>query len=1618
MGNGFVHLHNHTEYSILDGAARIGALFDKAAQLEMPALAVTDHGVMYGAIDFLDAGTRTGVKPIIGAELYIATRSRFEKSSREKDFNHHLTVLAETTEGYRNLMKLVSAGWLDGYYYRPRVDKEILAEHARGLIGFSGCLAGEVCTALKTGQPAEAERAAAQYRDIFGAANYFIELQNHGLAEQREVLPQLVGLAGRIGSPLVPTNDLHYTEKRDAPAHDVLLCIQTNAKINEPGRFKFEAEEFYLKSAAEMRELFRDHTEACDNTLAIAERCDVQVEMGTLRLPPFAPPTAESQEAYLQRLVAEGAARRYGDPLPPDVAERVEHELGIIVRMGFAGYFLIVADLISFARSRKIRVGPGRGSAAGSVVSYCLGITDLDPIRYGLIFERFLNPDRRQMPDIDMDFDDRRRAEMIRYATDRYGEDRVAQIVTFGTIKGKQAIRDAARVLDLPYGIGDRLAKMYPPPILGKDAPLAACFDRTHDWPDPGVNDAFPQAADLRRAYDEDEISRQVLDIARELEGLRRQVSVHAAGVVIGDAPLVNYTPLQRTQDGAGGIVTQYEMHAVEDLGLLKMDFLGLRNLTVLEDAVRYIERTRGVALDIDNVPLDDRRSFEMLSRGDTIAVFQLESPGMRDLCKKLRPDRFEDVMALVALYRPGPLGERMHLEYAARKHGQRTVEYLHPDLKPILEETFGIILYQEQALRIAVDMAGFSMAEADTLRKAIGKKIGSVMRAQREMFVSGCTGKGYAKDLADKLWEMIDHFSGYGFNKCLIGSTRIPDATTGRMWTIQELFKEGTRIEVSSLNAHGKRVSAPIGEVWFNGAKPVFRLKTRLGREIIATDNHPFYAADGWRMLRELHVGDRIAAPRSLPVGDATWPQHKLVTLGWVLSEGNTCHPSGFYLYSTDSRQAREMEEAVARFDDTATTARMRRGLHEIYVRSLLSGDGRFREGENGNGAPRSGARLWLESLGLVDHGATTKFVPCEVFELRAEDLAVFVGRLWSGDGFVSSGTNLIPFYATSSRQLASDLQDLLLRLGIISRVSVKSFKYRSGTKQGFTVHVADPESVERFVAVIGPHLVGRDDQLQHLAARLARMPASRSSKDVVPVGVRRILQEEKVLSGLRWTDIETATGLSMREISRNGNMKKRGFRRSTVLALAEHFDSDVLRDWATADIYWDTIVSIEPAGEEETFDLEVPGTHNFVAEGLYVHNSHSCGYAFIAYQTAYLKANHPVEYMAALLTSVKDKQDRTALYLAECRTMGITVDPPDVNLSQSDYTPLSPSNGKPGEIRIGLSAIRNVGENVVAEIIRERERGGPFASFADFCHRVDPAALNKRLIESFVKAGAFDSLGLNRADFLTWGTDTRTGEARLVLSETAGKMLDGAADDRRKEQEGQSSLFGAEEKQALMTVNGPSPSDADMPRSALLAAEKEMLGLYVSDHPLLEVERALRASTDTPIADCASAPEGSTRTVGGLVSRLAKKFTKKGEAMAVVMLEDLAGAIEVVVFPSSYEKFAPLLAKDAIVCVKGKIDLRDDAPKLVALEIWKPNLAAGGDPLVLDIPAAECTPGFVEQLKEVLSSHPGLTPVHLRLNSGENTKVLRLPDDFRIERRNGLYAELKTLLGAGAMS
>ncbi|MCA1829927.1 MAG: DNA polymerase III subunit alpha, partial [Actinobacteria bacterium] len=1052
MSSSFVHLHTHTEYSMLDGASRIDELFAEAARMEMPALAITDHGVMYGTVPFYNAGKQHGVKPIIGSELYVATRSRFDKSAREKDGNFHLTAIAENDDGYRNLMKLVSLAHLEGYYYRPRVDKDLLAEHARGVIVTSGCLAGEVGQLLLQGRVEDATKAAGTYQEIFGRDNYFIELQDHGIADQKTVFPHLIDIARAIDAPLLATNDLHYVRKEHAPVHDVLLCIQTGSTINEPGRFKFDAEEFYLKSPAEMRALFADHPAACDNSLSIAERCDVSLEFGVQRLPVFQTPTGEPAETYLRTLTYKGASERYGDPLPADITERVEYELRTINEMGFASYFLIVADLIEFAKSRGVRCGPGRGSAAGSIVSYCLGIVNMDPIKYRLMFERFLNPARREMPDIDMDFDVRGRGEVLQYAVRKYGEDHVAQIVTFARIKGKQAIRDAARVLGMPYSVGDRLARAYPPGILGKDPPLAACFDPAFDWPaGDGSNQAYANATDLRAAYETDEDSKRVIDVARGLEGLRRQAGVHAAGVVISDVPLTDVVPVWRNE-ALGGTVTQYEMNAVAELGLLKMDFLGLRNLTTLGDAIDLLRR-RQIDIDIDQIPMDDRKTFEMLARGETAGVFQMEGSAMREWLVKLKPDHFEDIVAMVALYRPGPMKEIP--KYIKGKNDPASVVFLHPALEPILKDTYGVIVYQEQILQLLQLIAGYSAGEADIVRKAIGKKIKEKMDAEEPKFIDGARAQGLSKEQARTLWRLIEPFAGYSFNR------------------------------------------------------------------------------------------------------------------------------------------------------------------------------------------------------------------------------------------------------------------------------------------------------------------------------------------------------------------------------------------------------------------------------------------------------AHAACYGLVAYQTAYLRANYPIEYMAALLTSVKDNADRSPVYLAEARAFDITVEPPDVNHSDMDFTPTDS-----GTIRYGLSAVRNVGENVVTKITEAREAKGAFTTFEDFIAKVDPIVLNRRVIESLAKAGAFDSLGVERSQLLQ-----RDVEKGLVLSDEAAARADAANADARAREQGQFSLFAGGDDTGATDLHSPLPPTKEvLPKNLLLAAEKEMLGAYVSDHPLFAVEAALRAAAEHRADDMDALPEGAPVTAGGLVTQLKKRFTRKGEPMAEFVLEDLRGAVRVLVFPSAY--------------------------------------------------------------------------------------------------------------------
>jgi len=1174
----FTHLHLHTEFSMLDGAARVGEVVAAAAADGQPAVGITDHGNMYGVLDFYKAAKDVGVKPIIGSELYQAYDSRTERPTRRGRMDdsggeaeggrkayYHLTALAENATGYKNLIQLSSRAFLEGYYMKPKVDWELLEEHHDGLIVTSGCLGGQVLQALMNGDERGALEKAARLQDIFGRDNFFVEIQDHGIPEQKTTNPQLLEIARAIKAPLVATNDSHYVHQHDAVSHDALLCVQTGSLMSDPDRFKFHGDQHYLKTAAEMRWLFDEVPEACDNTLWIAERCNVEIEFGNPQLPNFPLPEGfENDAEYLRHLTFEGAKERWGQQLPDHIVERLVYELQVIADMGFSSYFLIVWDLIKHARDNNIRVGPGRGSAAGCAVAYTLRITDLDPIEYDLLFERFLNPSRVSMPDIDMDFDSRYRDEMIRYAAEKYGRDHVAQIVTFSTIKARAAVRDAARVLGYPYAVGDKVAKLMPPLVMGRDTPLHACFEET-----PKFADGFKMAADLREVYANDNDARQVIDVARGLEGLRRQDGIHAAAVVITKEPLTEYLPIQRKPEAGSDpelapVVTQYEMHGVEELGLLKMDFLGLRNLDVITDTLAMLKITQGIDVDIDTVPLDDDLTLQLLRNGDSIGVFQLEGGPMRALMRSLAPTSFEDVAALVALYRPGPMAANMHNDYADRKNGRKPIDYLHDDLADLLGDTYGLMIYQESVMRVAQKFAGYSLADADNLRKACGKKVRELIQKEREKFVEGCDTAGYGREIGSALFDVIEPFADYAFNK------------------------------------------------------------------------------------------------------------------------------------------------------------------------------------------------------------------------------------------------------------------------------------------------------------------------------------------------------------------------------------------------------------------------------------------------------SHSYGYGLIAYQTAYLKAHYPVEYLAALLTSVKTNLDKAAVYLNECRQMGIEVLVPDVNISVSDFIAFDKPDGTRA-IAFGMSAVRNVGEGLVGLMLAERDENGPFEDFFDFCDRVDVSVLNKRTLESLIKAGGFDSMGYSRKGLL--------GYFDRIIDDTVAR--------RRKEAEGQFDLFSMaddDDDGALVAGTRIVIPEEDFDKRQRLAFEKEMLGLYVSDHPLMGAEASLRRRTESTIAELEGVEDGTMRTTGGLVTSLQKKWTRKGDLMAVFTLEDLQSTVEVMVFPKTMQNYGHLLDDDAVVIVRGRVDTRDDQPKLMAMELERFEPVVDGNPPVhINLRPAALSDELLSALKALLSEHPGESQIFLHI--GER-QVLLLPDNFAVSATAGLLAELRELLGPEAVT
>jgi DNA polymerase-3 subunit alpha len=1164
----FVHLHNHTEFSLLDGASRISQLVSRAAELEMPAVALTDHGVMYGAIQFYKACRAVGIKPIVGCEVYVAPRGLRDRDSKADRDPYHLTVLAANAEGYQNLMELVTIGQLEGLYYKPRVDREALARHARGLIVLSGCLGGEVAQKIVNGDLEGARETVATYRDIFGPDRYLLEVQRHGIEEQEKVNRALRSLAREFRLRLVATNDLHYVRREDAEAHDVLLCLQTGASYDDPKRWRFESQEFFLKSPEEMQRVFKDMPEALASTVEVASQVDLQIELGRSVLPPFPVPKGMTPHQYLRKLCEEGLRWRYGDRPPPAVLERMETELAVIEQTGFSSYFLIVWDFFNFARQNGIVTGPGRGSAAGSLVTYLLGITNLDPLQHGLIFERFLNKDRVSMPDIDCDFSVEGREKVIRYVADKYGSDRVAQIITFTTMASKAAIRDVGRVLGVPLKECDRLAKLVPV-HQGRSKSLDDVLNEIPEFRQ--AYEAGAQVGPDGRGYD----LRRLIDVARSLEGASRNVSVHAAGVVIAPDRLVRYAPLQygpRSVNGSDDqprqVITQYDMKGVQEVGLLKMDFLGLQNLDIISTCLGLVKERHGVEIDLLRMDYGDPRTYELISAADTHGVFQLEGSGMRRMLQEMKPQCFEDLAAAIALYRPGPMQNIP--AYIARKHGREPIEYLHPRLESILRDTYGVMIYQEQVMMAARELAGFTLSEADILRSAMGKKDKVKMAQQREKFIAGCVANSIGQAEAEALFESIAKFAEYGFNR------------------------------------------------------------------------------------------------------------------------------------------------------------------------------------------------------------------------------------------------------------------------------------------------------------------------------------------------------------------------------------------------------------------------------------------------------SHSAAYAVISYQTAYLKANYPLEYMTSLLTHVQGKAEDVATAIVDCRKRGIEVLPPAINESGVDFSIV-------GErIRFGLAAVKNVGRGAAEAVVAERERGGPFRSLDDLCERLGGLQeVNTRALESLIRCGACDALG-----------------ERNQLLATLEHARQRADRSRRDRERGQISLLDLVEE-AEQVIDYGIKADP-MPPEERLRAEKELLGLYLSDHPLTRIEGELAQRIDTRASELTADLAGKEVRIGGLVRSFRRVVTKRGQIMAYAEVEDLTGTVEVTLFPRVYEQYRQLFEPDRILVVQGTVDssrggrgptpapeddeleVEEEEPEaavLIAEAAWRwddPECVPVERQKVVHVDVPEGGPEVVDDLATVLARHRGDCDVFLHFRVSGSEVTVQVGERFRVKADSGLKEDL----------
>ena len=1633
----FVHLHNHTEYSMLDGAARITDMFEVAAEQGMPAIATTDHGFIFGAYEFWKTAQKYDVKPIIGLEAYVTpgthrtdkTRVKYGDGGRDDVSGSgaytHMTMLARNNNGMHNLFRLASLASLEGYYFKPRMDRELLETYGQGMIATTGCPSGEIQTRLRMGQWDKAIEYASDMKDIFGAENYYLELMDHGIDIERVVRQDLLKLSKELSLPLLATNDLHYTRREDAGAHGALLCVSTGSQLTDPNRFKFDGDGYYLKSAQEMREIWRELPEACDNTLEVAERCNISFTEGEGRfMPRFPVPEGEDETSWFIKEVEAGLQRRFPGGVPDYARQQAKYETEVILGKGYPGYFLVVADFIRWAKEQGIRVGPGRGSGAGSTCAYALGITDLDPIPHGLIFERFLNPERMSMPDFDVDFDDRRRSEVIRYVTEKYGDDRVAMIVTYGTIKAKQALKDASRVMGYPFAMGEKLTKAMPPDVMGKGIALSGIHDKE--------DKRYHEATEFRELLAEDPHAAEVFETAKGLEGLKRQWGVHAAGVIMSSEPLLDVIPIMRREQD-GQIITQFDYPSCEALGLVKMDFLGLRNLTVLDDAIRNIKDNRGEDIDLDELSKDmtDPKTYELLGRGDTLGVFQLDGNGMRQLLRLMQPDNFEDISAALALYRPGPMGVNAHTNFALRKNGKQENTPLDPQLK----------------------------------------------------------GK-----LQPEMEAALEPILGTTYGLCVAGDTPIIDADTGDRVRIDELEDRVRRgFHTFGVDDRGKVVRRQVTHWWEMPPKPVLTVSTSSGQQLRLSADHKVLTPRGWVPAGELVTGvDRIARPRDtqswLHPSDVTPDEAAL--LGYLVSDGYITLYENTFISASPELRAEVSRICTELFEDTYPVEDcLDRRAPRVRFAAAPSGSG------NGGNPHRGryetiGINRWLRQLGYEQKTTSAhKFVPEALKRASLEARLRLLAALWDGDGHV--GTKLA-YYKSISRRLAGDVAEVLSSVGVPATVR-RDGTYESarfGTQTSWTVHVYD----ERFWRTVVPRMVHR----AKISERAQRITASRSRglnrEQMLTHAGDVVRQDPRLATRTRNAIAEGPATIAAlhRYLWREGLVTEPKTTHpasdgsgwyplnATSSAYLQTMATDEDRFYASLD--WTRVTDISVGSEEPVYDITVEKVHNFVAHGMVLSNciyqeqvmeiaqklagytlgnadllrramgkkkkevldaeyvpfsdgmkangyteasvaalwgvlvpfsdyafnkAHTAAYGVISYWTGYLKANYPAEYMAALLTSVGDDKDKTAIYLAECRRLRIAVLPPDVNESVANFAAVG------DDIRFGLAAIRNVGYNVVDAIVRTREEKGAFTSFEDFLRKCPAVVCNKRTVDSLVKAGAFDSLG-----------HTRQG-----LASIHERYVDALVDEKKQEAIGQDSLFsgfgfgdgGGESQEGMQIVTLPPVPTMEWEKSALLAFERQMLGLYVSDHPLNGIEHILSQHSSASILEMIAdegVKDGDFVTVAGLLTNLQLKRTKNGDPYARASIEDLAGSLDVVFWPKTYMTISTMLAEDTVVVVKGRLK-KDETTEMMVNEMTLPDIRQGPrGPVVLNLPLGRATDGLAHKLKGVLANHPGATDVHVKLNQPGRTVLLRLDPSLRVSASPELFGELKALLGPACIA